>query len=597
MAFPEAWMNELLSKNDIVSVISETVQLTPKGSRLWGHCPFHADRSPSFSVSPDKQLFHCFSCKAGGSVIQFIMQSENLSFADAVRRLAQRAGMDMPDEIDDSRLMEQKRRRERIYDANREAALYYNRLLFSSAGTMAQSYLERRGVTAETAKRFGLGYSPEGFDGLFNYLTEKGFSSETLIEAGLASRGRKDPAKAYDFFRGRLMFPVINAMGKVVAFGGRTMGQDEPKYINTGDTPVYNKRENVYAINLLKGKKLEDVIMVEGYMDVISLHQRGIDNAVASLGTALTNQQARLIKRYASKVYYAYDGDEAGQKAMLRGIDILRATEIEPRVIIIPDGRDPDEFIKEFGRDEFLALKDAAITGMAFKLERIAAEHGLDTSDGREKFAREACRLLSGLDPVERDRYIPTVVRKSGLTEQTVREQCGLAKREPQKQERQHAGYVGYRSPKQDTERLKFERKLLACMMTSPEAGLSTAKSKGFSPALFSSEPMRVFASKLISAYRKGGRPDVSLMIAELEAADAEEVSGAYAEADELVSPEKAARDIISRITTVDLKSELTELSAKAAAETDPDAKKALLEKYRTKYAELQALVKGDKNA
>lgn len=595
MAFPEAWMKELMSKNDIVSVISESVQLTPKGSRLWGHCPFHADRSPSFSVSPDKQLFHCFSCKAGGGVIQFIMQAENLSFADAVRRLAQRAGMDMPDEIDDSRLLESKRRRERIYEANREAARFYCEQLFSKEGAGAQKYLDARGVTPETAKKFGLGYSPDGFDALSSHLASKGFPIETLLEAGLAVKGRKDPSKTYDFFRGRLMFPVINAMGKVVAFGGRTMGQDEPKYINTGDTPVYNKRENIYAINLLKGKKLDDIIMVEGYMDVISLHQRGIDNAVASLGTALTNQQARLIKRYASKVYYAYDGDEAGQKAMLRGIDILRASDIEPRVIVIPDGRDPDEFVKEFGPDEFLTLKDASITGMRFKLERCAGESGLDTPDGRERFAREACRILSGLDPVERDRYIPLVAQKSGLSQNTVREQCGLAAVSPKEKTQPHTGYVSYRSPKQDTERLSFERKLLACMMASPETGLLISKSKGFSPMLFSSEQMRLFALKLLAAYRKGGSPDISVMIAELEPDEAEEVSGAYTGLEELSSPVQAAADIIARIRTVTLKSKLTELSSRISACTDADEKAALTKEYRECYAELQSLIKGNK--
>ena len=595
MAFPEAWMRELMSKNDIVSVISESVQLTPKGSRLWGHCPFHADRSPSFSVSPDKQLFHCFSCKAGGSVIQFVMQSENLSFADAVRRLAQRAGMDMPEEIDDSRLLAQKHRRERIYEANREAALYYNSLLFSKEGGAAQRYLDARGVTAETAKRFGLGFSPDGFDKLSRHLIEKGFSESTLIDAGLAVKGRKDPSKIYDFFRGRLMFPVINAMGKVIAFGGRTMGHDEPKYINTGDTPVYNKRENIYAINLLKGKKLDDIIMVEGYMDVISLHQRGIDNAVASLGTALTNQQARLIKRYASKVYYAYDGDEAGQKAMLRGIDILRSSEIEPRVIVIPGGRDPDEFIKEFGPDEFLTLKDASITGVRFKIERLAAEHGLDTPDGRERFAREACRLLSGFDPVERDRYIPLVAEKSGLSPATVREQCGSASASASVSSKPHTGYASYRPPKQDTERLGFEKKLLACMMTSPEAGLNTAKLNGFSPMLFSSEQLRTFALKLLAAYRTGGSPDISLMIAELEPAEAEEAAAAYQESGDIASPMRAAADIIKCIRIAELKTKLTELSQGLSECRDEAQKKELTWEYRECFSELQALIKGRK--
>lgn len=591
MAFPDAWLNELMSKNDIVSVISEYVQLTPKGGRLWGHCPFHNDKSPSFSVTPDKQLYYCFSCKSGGSVIQFIMQAENLSYIDAVRNLAQRAGMDMPDEIDDKRLMEQKRLRERIYEANREAALYYHKCLLSPEGGAARHYLENRGVNADTATRFGLGFSPDGFDELFKHLTGMGFSREILLSAGLAVPGRKDPSQTYDFFRGRLMFPVISAMGKVIAFGGRTMGSDEPKYINTGDTPVYNKRENIYAINLLKGKKLDDIIMVEGYMDVISLHRHGIENAVASLGTALTLQQARLLKRYAPKVFFAYDGDEAGQKAMLRGIDILRSTDIDPRVIVIPGGKDPDEFVKAFGAESFLSLKDASITGVRFKLERIAKTSGVDTPDGREKFAREACRLLSSLDPVERDRYIPFVSETGGVSLDTVREQCGVS-RSNSSSPAQPAKYLGFKRPKTDSERSRYERKLLACIMVSPEDGLAISRSKGFSLSLFSSDALRAFCARLLSAYGTGGKPDIPLMLAELEGEPAQEVSGALAESDNVSSPAASAADIISALKLLDLKSELTALSSKLGECSNAEERAAIMNDYSLKYAELQKLLK-----
>ena len=586
MAFPEAWLNELMSKNDIASVIAEYVQLTPKGGRLWGHCPFHVDKTPSFSVSPDKQLFHCFSCKAGGSVIQFVMQAENLSYIDAVRQLAQRAGMDMPNEIDDKKLLDQKRRRERIYEANREAALYYLKALFAEGGAEARSYLEKRGVDAATAKRFGLGFSPNGYDELFKYRIDKGFSKEILLESGLAVPGRKDPSRSYDFFRGRLMFPVISAAGKVIAFGGRTMGSDEPKYINTGDTPVYNKRENIYAINLLKGKKLDDIIMVEGYMDVISLHQFGIDNAVASLGTALTLQQARLLKRYAPKVYYAYDGDEAGQKAMIRGIDILRSAEIEARVIVIPGGMDPDEFIRANGPDSFLSLKDSSITGIRFKLERIARVRGVDTPDGREHFAREACALLASLDPVERDRYIPFVSEKSGLSVDTVREQCGVSVRTGNVE--QTVRYVNYKRPKVDSERLKTEKKLLACIMSSRDDGLEISKDRDFSLAVFTSDPLRAFCARLLAAYRTGGKPDIPLMIAELETEPAEAVSSALALADDIPSPAAYASELLRSIALSELKDKLTELSKRAKENISAEEKAAVLKEYADKYAELK---------
>lgn len=588
MAFNDAWMTDLLNKNDIVSVISEYIELKSRGGRLWGHCPFHADKTPSFSVSPDKQLFHCFSCKAGGSVIQFIMQAENLPYADAVRHLAARAGMDLPEEVDDRRLIEQKLRRERIFEANREAAVYFMRLLFSEDGGGAQRYLNNRGVSSDTAKRFGLGFSPDGFDTLSDYLIEKGFSREVLLDAGLSVKGRKDPDKLFDFFRGRLMFPVINASGKVIAFGGRTMSGDEPKYINTGDTPVYNKRENIYAINLLKGKKLDDIIMVEGYMDVISLHQAGIENAVASLGTALTTQQARLLKRYAQKVYYAYDGDEAGQKAMVRGIDILRAADIEPKVIMIPGGKDPDEYVKAFGKEGFLSLKDSAITGVRFKLERIAREKGVETADGRQAFAIEACSLISKLDPVERDRYIPFVSETSGLAQETVREQCGIDASAPSK-EQSRTNYINYRRPKKDTERLAAEKQLLACMMTSKEVCRTIGSSKGFSLKLFSSESMRAFAARLIGECGLNGRFDIPVMIADLDAGDAEDVSSAYAMTDDMLSPVPAANELMDRLAAMTIKSDLSEISDRLK-DAGADERSKLMETYALKYAELQRL-------
>ncbi|MBO6062042.1 MAG: DNA primase, partial [Clostridia bacterium] len=511
------------------------------------------------------------------------------AYVDAVRFLAERVGMDMPEEIDDRRLMAQKLRRERIYEANREAAVYYMKALYSEQGGGARRYLESRSVSFETAKKFGLGFSPDGFDTLCSYLMEKGFSREVLLDAGLAVRGRKDEEQTFDFFRGRLMFPVVNAAGKVIAFGGRTMGSDEPKYINTGDTPVYNKRENIYAINLLKGKKLDDIIMVEGYMDVISLHQHGIENAVASLGTALTAQQAKLIKRYAQKVYYAYDGDEAGQKAMVRGIDILRESELEPRVIVIPEGRDPDEYVKAFGTESFLTLKDASITGVRFKLERIAKLQGLETADGREHFAKEACALLSGLEPVERDRYIPFVAEKSGLSQQTVREQCGVSSAAPSNSE-SPARYINYKRPRRDSSRVKSEVKLLACMMCSNEAGMEISSAKEFSLMLFTSPALRAFCARLIAAYSSVRKADIPVMIADLSAEDAELVSEAYSQTEDLLSPVSAAEDIIASLGEMEIQDRLAELSAAVSGALTPEDREAAVAEYTKEFTRLREL-------
>ena len=334
-AFPEEWLNELLSKTDIVRVVGDYVSLTPKGGRFWGCCPFHNEKTPSFSVTPEKQMYYCFGCHAGGGAIHFVIE--------AVKLLAQRAGMELPDEVNDARLRAERAYKERLYNACKEAAIFYNKKLLSAEGKAAQEYLKRRGIGGKMAVRFGLGYAPEGWHNLMDYLEQKGYSRKEMVDAGLAIASKKDGG-AYDAYRGRLIYPIISATGRVMAFGARTMKKDdEPKYINTGDTPIYNKRYNLYALNMQRGKRVGELIMVEGYMDVISLFAAGIENAVASLGTAMTQQQARLIKRYADKMYLCYDGDSAGQAATLRGLDILSAEGIDPKVIVIPGNMDPDD--------------------------------------------------------------------------------------------------------------------------------------------------------------------------------------------------------------------------------------------------------------
>ena len=351
--FPDAWMGELLSKADLVSLVSAYVPLKPKGGRMWGCCPFHNEKTPSFSVVPDKQFYYCFGCHEGGGAVQFVMEMEKLSYVDAVKWLAQRVGMELPEEVDDASLRHERAVKERVYAANKEAAHYFYDTLMGEQGKQAQAYLARRGLDARVVKRFGLGYAPEGWENLTRYLLAKDFTREELIRAGLAVKGKKD-GECYDAFRNRVIFPIIDTNGRVLGFGARTMGDDTPKYINTGDTPVYNKRRHVYGLNLLKRKKLADVIMVEGYMDVIRLVKAGVENTVAGLGTAMTQEQARLLKRYVPTVYLCYDGDSAGQNAALRGLDILAKEDLDVRVIVIPGAQDPDDYVRDHGAEAFL---------------------------------------------------------------------------------------------------------------------------------------------------------------------------------------------------------------------------------------------------
>lgn len=541
--FPDAWMGELLAKADLVSLVSAYVPLKPKGGRMWGCCPFHNEKTPSFSVVPDKQFYYCFGCHEGGGAVQFVMEMEKLSYVDAVKWLAQRVGMELPEEVDDVSLRQERAVRERIYAANKEAAHYFFDNLMGERGRQAQAYLMRRGLDAKVVKRFGLGYAPEGWENLTGYLTAKDFSREELIRAGLAVKGKKD-GECYDAFRNRVIFPIIDTSGRVLGFGARTMGDDTPKYINTGDTPVYNKRRHVYGLNLLKRKKLADVIMVEGYMDVIRLVKAGVENTVAGLGTALTQEQARLLKRYVPTVYLCYDGDSAGQNAALRGLDILAKEELDVRVIVIPGGQDPDDYVRDHGAEAFLNLKEKALPRNAFKLETMARRYDLATPDGREGFAKEACALAGGFEPVERERYAPLIARKAGLSLATVEAQCGLSQDKPT-----HS-VTNYRhtKPKETGKNGGVDKNaimLLSCMLLSKEGAQAVVGKLAETGMDFPGE-IEDFADVLLAAYMQSDAPDIPLLLASHTAGNAELIAAAQIEAGFIADPVRTAADAVS---------------------------------------------------
>ncbi len=556
--FPDSWMSELLSKSDIASIASEYTLLKPKGKRLWGCCPFHSEKTPSFSVSPDTQLYYCFGCHAGGSVVQFIMEMEKLSYIDAIKYLAQRVGMELPDEVDDDKLRKERAVKERLYAACKAAAMFYHEKLMSSEGKTAQQYLAKRGIDGAIATKFGLGYAPPGWDNLLKHMKAQGFTEKELISAGLA--GQKE-GRCYDAYRDRVIFPIINTYKRVLGFGARTMGDETPKYLNTGDTPIFNKRNNLYAINLQKGEHNADLIMVEGYMDVISLYKAGVKNAVASLGTALTQQQARLIKRFVPRVYISYDGDSAGQNATLRGLDILAKEGLEVRVIVIPDGMDPDDYARKFGGEEYLSLKDKAITLNAFKLDSLMNGLDLNTADGREEYAKKACALLSELQPVEQERYIPTVSRRTGLSAATIQRQCGLA---PSVE----GNIIGNnRNTKQKSREVsqgpnKAEISLLSCMINSSDALLYAMNKMAEYSIGFSSEGLDMFAAELLAFHAAGEKPNIPVMLSALPADAAEAVSAALGMDEQMIDPEATAEDCIRIIARTQLDQRITELAS-----------------------------------
>ena len=425
--FPSAWLDELRQRADIVQVISGYVTLKRNGHRYWGLCPFHGEKTASFSVDPERQLYYCFGCKAGGSVIQFIMDIERLDFQEAVRFLADQLHMPLPQLVDDPDYQRRRDQRDRLLAANKEAAQFFHSTLFTEAGKPMLDYFKRRGLTDNVIRKFGLGASPAGWDTLTKHLQGKGYSLEELRLCGLtvvkpAEDGK--PQRAYDMFRNRAIFPIIDQYGNVLAFGGRILGDGQPKYLNTSDTPVFNKRLGVYAANLLrKERHLERVVLVEGYMDVVSLTKFGVPGVCATLGTALTPEQARLLKRFAPKVYLGYDGDSAGQNAILRGLDILQAEDIPARVLDFPDKLDPDEFIRRDGIEGFNNLP--AISPETYRMRRLKEQHDLSTQEGRTEYAKACAAILKNLEPVELENHLQELMVQTGFTREVLLAQIG----------------------------------------------------------------------------------------------------------------------------------------------------------------------------
>ena len=558
--FPDAWLSELLSKSDLAAIASEYTLLKPKGKRLWGCCPFHSEKTPSFSVVPDEQFYYCFGCHAGGSVVQFVMDAEKLTYVEAIKYLAQRAGMELPDDVDDDRLRQERALKERLYAACKDAAMFYHARLLSEEGKEAQKYLMGRNIDAATAAKFGLGYAPPGWDNLLKYMTEKGYSREHLLAAGLIIQG-KGRDKYYDAYRDRVMFPIVSTAKRVLGFGARTMGNDTPKYLNTGDTPIFNKRNNLYGLNLQRGKHLADIIIVEGYMDVISLYKAGVTNAVASLGTALTQQQARLIKRYVPKVYISYDGDSAGQNATLRGLDILAKEGLDVRVIVIPDNMDPDDYAKKFGGQEYLALKDKALTLNGFKLDSLMGGIDLSTPDGREEYAKKACALLARLEPVEQERYAPVIARRTGLSKEAILRQCGISGSPA-------GNSIGNsrNTKQQNRERLKSlnktETALLCCMIKSGEALLCAMEEMAQCGISFSDSAINAFAEGLLARSVTGEKLDIPLALSMLPQEAAESVSAAIGSEDTVIDPVTTAKDCVAAIAREAMDERIKELAA-----------------------------------
>jgi len=428
MAFSDSFLEELAARSDIVDVVGSYVGLTRKsGGNQFGLCPFHSEKTASFSVSSDKQMYYCFGCHKGGGVINFIMEIESLPFPEAVHFLARRAGITVPDEGVYDEAM---KRRERFLSANREAARFFRSMLSDRSGHEAVAYMHRRGINKTMVNQFGLGAAPDNWNALTDHLIHLGYTQDELVTAGLARRGKS--GGIYDAFRGRLIFPVIDVRKNVLAFSGRILGDGEPKYLNTSDTPVFSKSRNLYGIHLARKSRADHFILVEGNVDVVSLHQAGFDSAVAPLGTALTADQARLIHQYKQEAIIAFDADSAGKRATDRAIGILEKTGIRVRVLRIPDGKDPDDFIKNHGADAFHDLIRQRETHIEYRLLSLRQTYDLERDPERVAFLQEAEKLLADLDSeVELEVYGRRVAEQTGVSLEGIKN--GIKKRRAQK--------------------------------------------------------------------------------------------------------------------------------------------------------------------
>ncbi len=419
MYIPDDLIEEIRSRNDIVDVISSYIKLQKKGGSYFGLCPFHNEKSPSFSVSPHKQMFYCFGCGEGGNVFSFLMKYDSMTFTDAVRQLAERAGVGLPDIEENPGDRRKNDLKNMILDINREAARYFHYILGTETGNNAVKYLNERCLGEDTVKKFGLGVSPVKSDSLYRYMKNKGYTDEVLKETGLFIY---DDRGVYDRFRNRVMFPIINISNKVIGFGGRVMGKGEPKYLNTPETAVFDKGHNLYGLNIAKNARKNNIIICEGYMDVISMHQAGFCQAVASLGTALTEGQAGLIKRYVQEVLICYDSDGPGVKAALRAIDIFRRTGLRCRVINMEPYKDADEFIKKEGAESFSRRIDNAENGFMFEIRILERNYDMNDPAGRTAFYNETAKKLAAFsEELERDSYTSAVADKYFISAASLR--------------------------------------------------------------------------------------------------------------------------------------------------------------------------------
>lgn len=574
MAISERFIQELQERVDIEEVISSHITLRRRGKTLVGLCPFHNEKTPSFTVYPDTNSFYCFGCGAGGDVISFIRRIDNLDYVEAVKAVAQMAGMSMPEDGYDDTLA---KRRMRLLAANREAARFFNACLMDEKNRPALDYFLRRALTTATIRHFGLGYAPDSWHALTEHLRSKGFTYEEMVLANLVRRSDKNgKANYYDNFRNRVMFPIIDLRGNVIAFGGRVMDDSKPKYINTSDTPVYKKSNGVFALNFAKNANENKLLLVEGYMDVIALHQAGFTNAIACLGTAFTSEQANLLSRYAEEIIICYDNDGAGREATQRALNVLGKTGLKLRVVTMSGGKDADEIIRTHGKERFAELLGMAANKTEYRLLQERNKYNLNTDDGKLRFLTAAAQILAECSAIECDIYATRLSNELGVSAESINAQIRSVKTRQRRSDESkrlkesealiERSFADKNNPQRaaNIRAAKAEETLIASLMRNPDfyPKLKDKFSADDFVTDFNKRIMRCLADKL----DKGFIPELSLFAREFTPEEMGSVTRIYMSSAELNNTLRECEDCISVLQNA-AESKPTDVSSLSAEE------------------------------
>jgi len=557
--FSNEFLDDLMSRIDFVSIVSDYVRdLSNRGGRYKGLCPFHSEKTPSFTIEPNNGLFYCFGCHKGGSAVQFIMEIENLPFEDAVRLLARRAGISVPESSENKFGAE---RRARLLEIIRESAKYFHATLHQPEGNAALRYMKDRGISEGTATRFGIGAAPDNWTSLCDHLRKNGYSEIDIIDSGMGKRGKT--SGIYDTFRDRLMFPVIDTSGSVIGFSGRALKSSDPaKYLNSPDTPVFTKGKNLFALNFAKKSKHGMLLLVEGNIDVVTLHQAGFDCAVASLGTALTEQQARLMKKFTDNIVLCYDSDEAGVKATERAVKLLEPAGLNVRIIHTDGAKDPDEYIRKNGAEAFTLLLDRSETNINYRLRQLLSENPLSTSDGKSQYIKKSVQEISTLSsPAEREIYGRQVAGETGIAYETIQKEVenvikSRQKSRKTKESRDELQVARARQPSSrslrytNTASAIAEQGIILCLTHDPET-LKILRQRGFTADSFTHEFLKNVFENACEMIEQNGSVNQVTMTAPLSIDESSELTRILSEPFDVATAGAAMNDYIDRIYTL----------------------------------------------